>query len=135
MTSFLAALLRGLFPALVLAFAVIVLAGAGLYGLASGNVLTAAVLAVAGLMTVVVLFGMLALQIENHALLARIAEAQAPLPEAATAPGRDLVRDLGREFGRDVGRAASGRPEPGRHEPGRREPVVTLRPQASYEPI
>ena len=134
MTSFLAALLRGLFPALVLAFAVIVLAGAGLYGLASGNVLTAAVLAVAGLMTVVVLFGMLALQIENHALLARIAEAQAPLPEATTAPGRDLVRDLGREFGRDVGRdvgrAASGRPEP-----GRREPVVTLRPQASYEPI
>lgn len=130
MTSFLAALLRGLFPALVLAFAVIVLAGAGLYGLASGNVLTAAVLAVAGLMTVVVLFGMLALQIENHALLARIAEAQAPLPEATTAPGRDLVRNLGREFGRDVGRAASGR-----HEPGRREPVVTLRPQASYEPI
>lgn len=134
MTSFLAALLRGLFPALVLAFAVIVLAGAGLYGLASGNVLTAAVLAVAGLMTVVVLFGMLALQIENHALLARIAEAQAPLPEAATAPGRDLVRDLGREFGRDVGRDA-GRAASGRHEPGRREPVVTLRPQASYEPI
>lgn len=128
MTSLLAGLLRSLFPALVLAFAVIVLAAAALYGLASGNLLTACVAAVAGLMAVLLLFGMLALQIENHRLLARIAQAQAPEGQAELASalmgGRDLLRELAPELGREKAR-----------ELGRREPVVTLRPHASYEPI
>ena len=131
MTSFLAGLLRSLFPALVLGFAVIVLGGAGLYGLVSGNLLTAGVLAVTGVMAVVVLFGMLAVQIENHALLRRIAGALDLLPgaeqEADHWPGEEAQPGQMRqqEIGREMVRAA----------PGRREPVVTLRPQASYEPI
>lgn len=127
MTSYLAGLLRSLFPALVLAFTVIVLGGAGLYGLVSGNLLTAGVLAVTGVMAVVVLFGMLALQIENHALLRRIAQGQtAALPEVeegySAEPEAEMLYPAPAN-----GTLARGM--------GRREPVVTLRPQASYEPI
>lgn len=127
MTSYLAGLLRSLFPALVLAFTVIVLGGAGLYGLVSGNLLTAGVLAVTGVMAVVVLFGMLALQIENHALLRRIAQGQGgTLPELEEGYGRaePEAEMLYPAPARDMGRGM-----------GRREPVVTLRPQTSYEPI
>lgn len=129
MTSFLAGLLRSLFPALVLGFAVIVLGGAGLYGLASGNLLTAGVLAVTGLMAMVVLFGMLAVQIENQALLRRIALGQGgALPEAEDGYGRA-------EPAAEMLYPAPARdPAPARGT-GRREPVVTMRPQASYEPI
>ncbi|MBL8561317.1 MAG: hypothetical protein JNN06_03465 [Gemmobacter sp.] len=126
MTSFLAGLLRGLFPALALAFAVIVLGGAGLYGLATGNALTAAVLAVAGLMAVVVLFGMLALQIENHSLLARIAQGQGQgAVQAAAGFGYAMAEP----------EPESLYPAPARAQGRRVEPVVTLRAQPSYEPI
>ncbi len=123
MTSFLAGLLRSLFPALALAFAVLVLGGSCLYGLVSGNLLTAGVLAVTGLMLVVVLFGMLAVQIENHALLRRIAQGQG-----------DTLAVADEGYGRAEPEADMLYPAPPRVM-GRREPVVTLRPQASYEPI
>lgn len=133
MTSYLAGLLRSLFPALVLAFTVIVLGGAGLYGLVSGNLLTAGVLAVTGLMAVVVLFGMLAVQIENHALLRRIAQGQGgTLPEVEEGYGSAEAEMLHPAPARDMGQSMGRGMERGM---GRREPVVTLRPQTSYEPI
>lgn len=110
MTSFLAGLLRSLFPALALALGLIVLGGAGLYGLISGHMLSAVVFGIAGLIVVVVLLGMMALQIETHALLTRTTSRTEPDPMEPEAPQRAATL-------------------------GRREPVVTLRPQVTYEAI
>ena len=75
MTSTLAGAFRASFKAITLAFALAVLAGAVGYFMAGGNALLAVVFAGLGLAFLVVLFGFVALQIENTELLTRIAEA------------------------------------------------------------
>lgn len=75
MTSTLARSFRALFPAIVSGFGLVVIGGAGIYGLMTGNLLTAVVLAVAGAALVLALFGLVALQIENGERLERIARA------------------------------------------------------------
>lgn len=110
MTSSLAGLFSRLFPAVVLGCALIVTAGAGIYYAQTGAALTALVLVFGGLVLLVTLFGLVALQIENNALLRRIAEGTRPaiLPETVSRPAQRPAADLAR--------------------PGRAEPVVTIRP-------
>lgn len=75
MTSTLAGAFRASFKAIVIAFALAVLAGAVGYFMAGGNALLAVVFALLGLAFLVALFGFVALQIENTELLTRIAAA------------------------------------------------------------
>ncbi|QLQ18327.1 MAG: hypothetical protein HZT43_06035 [Exiguobacterium profundum] len=75
MTSTLLGAFRASFKAIVIAFALAVLAGAVGYFMAGGNALLAVVFALLGLAFLVALFGFVALQIENTELLTRIAAA------------------------------------------------------------
>lgn len=75
MTSSLARLFSSLFPALVTLFCIAILGGAGLYYLNTGFAVSAIAMAIGGLAGLVALFGMVAVQLENNALLHRIAEA------------------------------------------------------------
>lgn len=75
MTSSLARLFSSLFPALVTLFCIAILGGAGLYYLNTGFAVSAIAMVIGGLAGLVALFGMVAVQLENNALLHRIAEA------------------------------------------------------------
>ena len=114
MTTFLAGLMRSLFPGLAAGSGLVALAAAALYGLVSGHVLTAVVLGIGGLLAVLVLFGLVALQIENNRLLRQVVAGRAGHVVAGAQPP-----------------VAHSQPRPNL----RAEPVVTLRPHATYEAI
>lgn len=131
MTSSLAGAFRASFKAIVIAFGLAVLAGAAGFFLAGGNALLAVVFAGLGLSVTVALFGFLALQIENTALLERIAtalEQGAPVDQRLPAEAED---------------AAAPRPEAPLRRPAPpslpAEPVLTARrstaPQSRVEPV
>lgn len=124
--------LRTLFSVIALAFVFGTLGGAGLYYLATGNGVSAALLAAGGLALVITLFGMLALQIENNRLLHRIADATerqarqrdvtapqpGPVQPAASQPAATLTATRAPEA---AARPVTVQPS------GRVEPVMTLR--------
>ena len=135
MTSTLAGAFRASFKAITLAFALAVLAGAVGYFMAGGNALLAVVFAGLGLAFLVVLFGFVALQIENTELLTRIAEA---LDAQGGRPARMVELEEEPAVARMRPAAAASRPqEPALQAPvaprkpqgpqGRVEPMVTLR--------
>lgn len=136
MTSTLAGAFRASFKAIVAAFGLAVLAGAGGYVVAGGSAFMGLAFAGLGLALLVVMFGLVALQIENTELLARIALAverrdgrPARMIEAA-----DDAEDPAPVVAQSVARMAE---EPALRAPaaprkpqgpqGRVEPVVTLR--------
>ncbi|GHC14746.1 hypothetical protein GCM10007291_10670 [Gemmobacter nanjingensis] len=120
--------LRTLFSVIALAFVFGTLGGAGLYYLATGNGVSAALLAAGGLALVITLFGMLALQIENNRLLHRIADAaerqarhrDSTAPATAAQPAAPALTAT---------RAPEAPVQPAapRQPAGRVEPVMTLR--------
>lgn len=88
MTYALATLFRQLFTALVVVMALGVAALAGLTYANTSSALLASAVAVAGFLSLIALFGVVALQIENNLLLHRIAAATESGPKAprATTP-------------------------------------------------
>ena len=132
MTHTLAGLFRSLFPAICSALALIVLGGAGLYYLSTGFALSAVVMALGGLAALIALFGLVALQIENNALLHRIAEAtearaMGAAPQAPAEPDEAEEMTPALVARRIV--AAPRRAQPAAA-PGRIEPVVTVQRRA-----
>ena len=119
MTSTLAGAFRASFKAIVIAFALAVLAGAVGYFMAGGNALLAVVFALLGLAFLVALFGFVALQIENTDLLTRIAAAV----EGQGGPPARLVEVVEEPALR--GRVATPRVE----EPALRAPAAPRKPQ------
>lgn len=119
MTSTLAGAFRASFKAIVIAFALAVLAGAVGYFMAGGNALLAVVFALLGLAFLVALFGFVALQIENTELLTRIAAAV----EGQGGPPARMVEVVEEPALR--GRAATPRVE----EPALRAPAAPRKPQ------
>jgi hypothetical protein len=139
MTASLSALFRSLFPAIAALFCLAVLGGAGMYMAQTGDVLLAVVLVFAGLALVVALFGLVAVQIENNALLERIAyvlEAGAftgSLPEDIDATGVMPAMPQTRQPQAPMAPsrpAAPATPAPR----GRVEPVVTMRASGAVKP-
>lgn len=132
MTSSLAGAFRASFKAIVIAFGLAVLAGATGFFLAGGNALLAVVFAGLGLALTVALFGFIALQIENTALLERIATAleTGETVRPRTAPAVDPARSE-MPLRRDAVAASPAEPPvTARRAPvaqTRVEPVVTLR--------
>lgn len=119
MTSTLAGAFRASFKAIVIAFALAVLAGAVGYFMAGGNALLAVVFALLGLAFLVALFGFVALQIENTELLTRIAAAV----EGQGGPPARMVEVVEEPALR--GRVATPRVE----EPALRAPAAPRKPQ------
>lgn len=140
MTSTLAGAFRASFKAIVAAFGLAVLAGAGGYVLAGGSAFLGLAFAGLGLALLVVLFGLVALQIENTELLARIAlavegqdgraarmiEASDEAPEPQPAAPQAAPRAFARMAEDPAPRVAAGPRKP-QGPQGRVEPVVTLR--------
>mgnify|MGYP001766484984 CR=1 FL=1 len=124
MTAALSGLFRSLFPAIVALFCLTVLGGAASYMARTGDTLTAFVLTFGGLAIIVALFGLVAVQIENNALLERIAlvledrafEVQPDEPAQANVPAEPAPAIAA---ARRIGATALAK--------GRVEPVVTLR--------
>lgn len=131
MTSTLAGAFRASFRAIVIAFGLAVLAGSAGYVMAGGNALLAVVFAGLGLAAVVALFGLVALQIENTELLARIAAAVEAGGAGRAGAGSAEDRATSAEVGAPVRVSAMAPPPlPARRaaaSQGRVEPVVTLR--------
>ena len=133
MTSTLAGAFRASFKAIVIAFALAVLAGAVGYSMAGGNALLAVAFAGLGLAFLVALFGFVALQIENTELLARIAAAvegqggqPARMVELADEPAVMRARPVAPRAEEPVLRAPAAPRKP-QGPQGRVEPTVTLR--------
>lgn len=138
MTTSLAGLFRRLFPALVAGLFLVVLGGAGLYYAATGFALTSAVLAITGTAAIIALFGLVALQIENNALLHRIARATEVRPVEARQSGNVVSVGAGAAVEPVASALVARRGQietPARAVPagarGRVEPAVTIRPAAS----
>lgn len=135
MTSTLAGAFRASFKAIVIAFALAVLAGALGYFMAGGNALLAVVFALLGLAFLVALFGFVALQIENTELLARIAAAvegqggpPARMVELADEPAVVRARPAAAAVrAEEPALRAPAAPRKPQGPQGRVEPMVTLR--------
>jgi len=134
MTSTLSGAFRASFKAIVIAFALAVMAGAVGYFMAGGNALLAVVFAGLGLALLVVLFGLVALQIENTELLARIADAleaqggrPARMVELAEAPVEPAPRMRSVAKAEEPALRAPAAPRKPQGPQGRVEPVVTMR--------
>lgn len=134
MTSTLAGAFRASFKAITIAFSLAVLAGAVGYFMAGGNALLAVVFAGLGLALLVVLFGFVALQIENTELLTRIAEAleaqggqPARMVEVDDEPAVARTRPMAAQRGQDPAPQVLAAPRKPQGPQGRVEPMVTLR--------
>lgn len=118
MTRLFSGLVLALFPALAGGLLLILPGAALLFGLASGQMLLGAVLAVAAVLAALMLLGLVALQIETY---------------------RSVQRGVGPEVGPEaepVAEPLAGRLAGRMTAQGRRaEPVVTLRRHPVYDPV
>lgn len=122
MTRLFSGLVLALFPALAGGLLLILPGAALLFGLASGQMLLGAVLAVAAVLAALMLLGLVALQIETYRSVQRgVGPEVAPEAEPEAEPVAEPL--AGRLAGRMT---AQGR---------RAEPVVTLRRHPVYDPV
>jgi hypothetical protein len=122
MTSSLAASFRALFPLLTWLAALAILGGAGLTWYAGYGLPLALGLLITGGIALVACFGLVAIQIENNALLAVIAETLAdPRPAPAAEPASRAAEPLMLRPAAPPAPAAQPAPR------GRVEPVLSAR--------